>query len=439
MKSLPATSVGAALAGAKSRAPVDLKPVSQALPAKAAATAVSTPASAITLVCGALILCLLSACDAEQESNENNDIGFAGLGVSGQGYAHASPAITLGFPEDHGPHPDFRIEWWYLTANLEDEHGEPLGMQWTLFRQAQQPRASDASTAVADLGAKPNAEPWATEQLWMAHMALSRGERHRVAERFARGAGVPLPGAEQQAGVTIRPFRAWLDDWRLESLTTDPGGDALDHLHLTARAEDDKGPFGYQLELEAEGPLVRHGIHGFSQKSADGQGSMYYSQPFYRVSGEVWLNGERVAVGGRAWLDREWSSQLLSANQTGWDWFSLHLDSGARLMAFRLRGGGANHDDYLSGSWISPSGEITPLNSSTLTLVPQAFARAAGQRVPVRWRLALPEQNLELEITARHKNRWMNTSVPYWEGAVSVTDAASGAPRGQGYLEMTGY
>ncbi|MBR9856464.1 MAG: iron ABC transporter permease [Gammaproteobacteria bacterium] len=389
------------------------------------------------------LLALLGACGpvsepgskAKSDHGTETDVssgraGFADLGAASKGYTDASPATELHFPADHGPHPDFRIEWWYLTANLQNQDGEPLGMQWTLFRQAQQPKAPDASAA-ADL--------WAADQLWMAHMALSRGESHRVAERFARGTRDPLSDAAQQAGVTARPFRAWLDDWRLESRTTVPGGDALDHLMLTAQAEDEKGPFGYQLELEADGPLVRHGINGFSQKSADGQGSMYYSQPFYRVSGEVWLNGERVAVSGRAWLDREWSSQLLSDNQTGWDWFSLHLDSGARLMAFRLRGGGENHGDYFSGSWITPDGEVTPLNTKALTLVPQAFASASGHRMPVRWRLTLPEQNLELEIAARHANRWMNTSVPYWEGAVSVTDAKSGASRGQGYLEMTGY
>lgn len=381
------------------------------------------------------LLALLGACGPVPDHDAETDVssgraGFADLGARSQGYANASPTTELVFPEDHGPHPDFRIEWWYLTANLENEDGEPLGMQWTLFRQAQQPKA---------LGASAAADFWAADQLWMAHMALSRGERHRVAERFARGAREPLPSAAQQAGVTARPFRAWLDDWRLESLTSAPGDDALDHLMLTAQAEDESGAFGYQLELEAEGPLVRHGINGFSQKSADGQGSMYYSQPFYRVSGEVMLNGERVAVSGRAWLDREWSSQLLSGSQTGWDWFSLHLDSGARLMAFRLRGGGADNGDYLSGSWITPDGEVRLLNAKALTLVPQAFAEAAGHRVPVGWRLTLPEQNLELDIAARHANRWMNTSVPYWEGAVSVTDAKSGAPRGQGYLEMTGY
>lgn len=367
--------------------------------------------------------------DSDTDVNGGGRTGFAGLGASSEGYAHASAGTALKFPEDHGPHPDFRIEWWYLTANLEDQNGEPLGIQWTLFRQAQQPPATDTAKA----------SPWATDQLWMAHIALSRGENHRVAERFARGAVVSLTDTKQQAGVTAQPFRAWLDNWQLESLTTNPANDALDHLRLSVQAEDENGPFGYRLELTAEGPLVRHGLRGFSQKSADGQGSMYYSQPFYRVSGEVWLGDERVTVNGGAWLDREWSSQLLSASQTGWDWFSLQLDSGARLMAFRLRGGGNEHGDYVSGSWISPDGEVTPLNASTLTLVPLARADASGHQVPVRWRLTLPEQKLELDIEARHANRWMNTSVPYWEGAVRVSDAASGAKRGQGYLEMTGY
>ncbi|HSH47780.1 MAG TPA: lipocalin-like domain-containing protein [Halomonas sp.] len=403
----------------------------------------TTPwARGLTLIC-LVLLCLmsLSACDdtasepgAGAEPNTART-GFAGLGESVDGFAHARPGMALSFPDDHGPHPDFRIEWWYLTANLQDERGEPLGMQWTLFRQAQRPRTDDAGAA--------ETSPWATDQLWMAHMALSRGASHRVAERFTRGSSVPQPGTALQAGVTARPFRAWLDNWRLESLAADASGetagDALDQLRLTAQAEDDSGTFGYRLELDAEGPLVRHGVEGFSQKSADGQGSMYYSQPFYRISGEVLLDGERVAVSGRAWLDREWSSQLLSANQSGWDWFSLHLDSGARLMAFRLRGGGEGSGDYLSGSWIAPDGKVTPLHGTGLALTQLESADAAGHRVPVRWRLTLPEKGLELEVAARHANRWMNTSVPYWEGAVSVSDAASGAPRGEGYLEMTGY
>lgn len=380
-----------------------------------------------------LSLLLLSGCDVAPTSSQspdkenNSSSGFAGLGASNQGYAQASTENTLSFPLDHGPHPDFRIEWWYLTANLVDEQDQPLGLQWTLFRQAQQPPTTKP---------KPTAA-WDAQQLWMAHIALSRGKQHRVAERFARGSN--QVNSESQAGVITQPFRAWLDNWQLNSLNAFANADALDHLLLSAQATDKQGSFGYKIELTAEGPLVYHGVAGFSQKSADGQGSMYYSQPFYRVTGEVMLNDETIKVSGQAWLDREWSSQLLDAHQTGWDWFSLHLNSGARLMAFRLRGGGNHNTDYISGSWITPDGQLQPLNASDITLEPLDWAKVDGHNVPIRWRLTLVEQDLTLIVTAPETNRWMDTSVPYWEGAVNVTDANTEQPIGQGYLEMTGY
>lgn len=380
-----------------------------------------------------LSLLLLSGCDSAPTSSQplekenNSSSGFAGLGASNQGYAQASTENTLSFPIDHGPHPDFRIEWWYLTANLVDEHEQPLGLQWTLFRQAQQPPT-----------AKPEpAATWDAQQLWMAHIALSRGKQHRVAERFARGPN--KANSESQAGVIAQPFRAWLDNWQLNSLNSSANADALDHLLLSAQATDKQGSFGYEIKLTAEGPLVHHGVAGFSQKSADGQGSMYYSQPFYRVNGEVMLNDETIKVSGQAWLDREWSSQLLDAHQTGWDWFSLHFNNGARLMAFRLRGGGNNNTDYISGSWITPNGQLQPLGASDITLAPLDWAKVDGHNVPIRWRLTFAEQGLTLIVTAPETNRWMDTSVPYWEGAVNVTDAQTEQPIGQGYLEMTGY
>ncbi|WP_280553566.1 lipocalin-like domain-containing protein [Halomonas sp. 25-S5] len=367
----------------------------------------------------------LAGCEGEAPPASQ---GFAGLGAEAGGFRQASPGTQLRFPEDHGPHPDYRLEWWYLTANLEDESGEPLGVQWTLFRQAQQPPAERPETS----------GPWAADQLWMAHMAVSQGETHRVAERFARGGSRESDPVRDQAGVTAAPFRAWLDDWTLTSRVDDSDLDALSQLELAATAEHDGAPFGYRLSLDAEGPLVRHGENGFSQKSADGQGSIYLSQPFYRVSGEVTLDGEPRWVTGRAWLDREWSSQLLGPDQAGWDWFSLHLADGHRLMAFRLRGGGEG-GDYLSGSWITPEGETTPLEDDALALTPLATSTVAGRTLPTRWRLRLPDHDLDLTVEAPHADRWMATTVSYWEGEVNVFDHASGAPRGRGYLEMTGY
>ena len=371
---------------------------------------------------------LLSGC--EDAPTTEPSTGFAGLGESAEGFAQARPGTPLHFPEDHGPHPDHRIEWWYFTANLKDDSGEPLGLQWTLFRQALVPPAE-----------RPDPGPWVADQLWMAHLAVSRGEQHAVAERFARShsQATAEEGARGQAGAVAQPFRAWLDDWELATRVEDPDADTFERLTLTAFDGEGENRVGYRLELTAEGPLVLHGDEGFSQKAADGQGSMYVSQPFWRVTGEVTLAGETHAVSGRGWLDREWSSQLLGPAQAGWDWFSLHLDDGHRLMSFQLRGGGEAGGDYRAGTWITPEGEPRALAPDELTLTPLATSIVAGRQVPTRWRLEVPHAELDLIVEAPHANRWMDTSVPYWEGEVIARDRETNERLGEGYLEMTGY
>lgn len=366
---------------------------------------------------------------SEENQTETNSTGFAGLGQDADGFRHAGPNQPLSFPQEHAAHPDYRIEWWYLTANLEDTAGEPVGLQWTLFRQALMPPSE-----------RPAPTPWAADQLWMAHMAISQGEQHQVAERFGRShSQAPLnTPQDSQAGVMISPFYAWLDDWQLKANQEADSGD-FSHLTLTAYNGEDESRFGYTLELIAEGPLVLHGEEGFSQKAANGQGSMYYSQPFWQINGEVTINGKTKPVSGRGWLDREWSSQLLDARQSGWDWFSIHLDDGHKLMAFQLRGGSAQNADYRSGTWITPQGDATPLATNDITLTPLATSAVAGRNVPTQWRLEIPSVGIDINIEAPHANRWMTTSVPYWEGEVVVNDRASGEPLGEGYLEMTGY
>ncbi|WP_163647878.1 lipocalin-like domain-containing protein [Modicisalibacter sp. 'Wilcox'] len=375
-----------------------------------------------TLLAGVLVALLAVGLWRADPPERDAAPGYAGLGSAAAGYAQARPGDRLAFPDDHGAHPDYRIEWWYLTANLEDAAGRPFGIQWTLFRQALAPPGTTD-------GAPDSA--WTSRQLWMAHAAVSTPDGHRAAERFARG--MNLADAEGQAGVSAAPFAAWLDDWRLAA--PDDAGTGLDNLTVRAAG----GDFAYRLTLAAQGPLVVHGDHGFSRKSADGQGSIYYSQPFYRIDGTLTVEGEEHAVSGRAWLDREWSSQLLGPGQSGWDWFSLHLADGARLMAFRLRGAGQAGGDYLSGSWIAADGAVTPLDGDALHLTPLARSPVAGRELPTAWRVQVPAHELDVHVTAVHPDQWMATTFAYWEGMVRVTDTRDGSPYGVGYLEMTGY
>jgi predicted secreted hydrolase len=361
-------------------------------------------------------LAIFSAgCGPEENPQQGSD--FAVLAQHAEGYSQARPGQLLSFPRDHGPHPGYRVEWWYLTANLNDQSGRSYGAQWTLFRFAVQPTRTQAKGGTS-----------LKHQVFMAHMAITTPEDHFSFQRYSRG------GENQEsdrAGVTSRPFSAWLDDWTLKS--TGPGW-----LPLEARARQDN--YALHLRLDGYAPLVLQGEAGFSQKHANGGGSFYYSQPFLNASGTLLVDGEKIAVSGDAWLDREWSSQFLQAGQSGWDWFSLHLDSGEKLVLFQLRhGSGSVHEDnYLYGSLVTADGNTTALVPEQIKLTILDEAVVAGRSLPVHWRMDLPQIGRLLELKALHPRQWMNVDFPYWEGVVSVTGSGPGN-RGRGYMELTGY
>lgn len=333
---------------------------------------------------------------------------FAGLGTSAEGFDLPVPDHEFTFPQDHGPHPQFRIEWWYLTSNLTGTDGRDYGIQWTLFRSALRPE---------------EAAGWQSPQIWMAHAALTTPDTHHVAERYSRG-GIGT------AGVTADPFMAWIDDWQMTG-RADTGEEALSALSLTARGTD----FRYDLTLAADGPLVLHGNRGYSMKSPDGRASYYYSQPQYTVTGTIDTPSGPMEVTGTAWLDREWSSQPLGDNQSGWDWIALTLESGEKLMAAQVRSSDEAREGYRIGTWIAADGTPTPLPPDALTLTPGKATRIGEITLPTRWRIKLPDQQVDVTIDAINPNAWMGTSMAYWEGPVTV----SGSHKGRGYLEMTGY
>lgn len=328
--------------------------------------------------------------------------GFSGLGAGKGQFAQPGPGMSISLPEDMGPHPEYRLEWWYLTANLESENGQRFGVQWTLFRRSLVPQPThDEQNA------------WDSHEVWMAHAAVSRPGSHHFAEKFARG-GVG------QADVKLMPFRAWLDDWRM----TEQGDGAY-------KVEASSGDFHYRLEFQRSGDIVRHGEDGFSAKSADGPGSMYFSFPNLEVRGRITVGDTHHQVSGSGWFDREWSSQLLRSSQKGWDWFSIHLEDGAKLMVFQLRG----EEPFYSGTFVSPDGTVHTLGTEKINLVPNQSRATPQGKIPVGWRLKITDFNLDLRINSWPANYWNPGAFPYWEGPVEV----SGSHTGKGFLEMTGY
>ncbi|MEM6707246.1 MAG: lipocalin-like domain-containing protein [Pseudomonadota bacterium] len=346
-----------------------------------------------------------------------------------EGFRRANPAYVLNFPADHGPHPAFRSEWWYLTLMLEGDDGREYGGQFTLFRQAMEPPPETPA------GAEPQPfSSWDTRQLYMAHLAVSDvgAGKHRSAERFSRG-------HSELAAVSAFPFRAFIDDWRLEALGD---GTAGFPWQLTARADD----FSWNLRIEDGRPLVLQGEAGYSAKGP-GQASHYYSYSRLPVSGQLVVDGRSIRVSGNGWFDREWSTSVLGASQTGWAWLALQLDDGRDLMAFRLKRDDCRRDPFDHGLIVAQDGSTALLNSDDFSLEPirwwedgepaQDIDRCAGDRAgwPVGWLLTLGTERFRID--AAFDQQLMRTRVRYWEGLVRVSQ--NDASVGRGYLELTGY
>lgn len=365
---------------------------------------------------GLVLAVLTVGCGPAPPATRTADLAL--LAESAAGFAQAQPDVPLTFPRDHGAHPDFRIEWWYLTANLVGDDGRAYGAQWTLFR-----------TAVRPPGSPETGNPWQSQQVYMAHFALSGPGGHRAFQRYSRGG---VHAGEARAGSVAEPFAAWLDDWELVS--TGPGWLPLE---VQARQED----HAMRLWLDSDRPIVLQGDEGFSRKHPDGGGSYYYSQPFLEAEGELIINGREVTVRGMAWLDREWSSQFLRPDQSGWDWFALHLDSGEKLMLFRLRGdpeAEAGAGTYRHGALIAADGTKHALDPERIGFRELKREKIAGRMLPLTWQIELPEIGRSMRVTTGKPEQWMDVDFPYWEGTVIVRGDSPGS-RGVGYLEMTGY
>lgn len=327
-------------------------------------------------------------------------------------FAPVLPGQPLVFPRDFGAHPAFRTEWWYATGWLQTADGKPLGFQITFFRSATDQDAANPSR-------------FAPKQLIIAHAALSDPAVGHLlhAQKSAReGFGL----AYAKTGDTDLK----LDDWSLVR--------AADGRYTAKLRSAD---FTLDLQLAPTQPPMLQGRHGYSQKGPrPQQASYYYSEPQLRVSGSVARGGKPVAVSGSAWLDHEWSTSVLDANASGWDWTGINLADGGALMAFQIRDR-SGAPLWAHAALRDAAGHTTNFGAQDVEFLPQRRWRSphTGASYPVAsalrtgtsvWQLSPLQDDQELDSR-------QSTGAVYWEGAVEVS--RDGQPVGRGYLELTGY
>ena len=323
----------------------------------------------------------------------------------------------LRFPQDFGAHPDTRTEWWYVTGTLAA--GDRLhGFQITFFR---------SRTGVSP--AHPSR--FAASQLLFAHAAVTdlRQGRLRHDQRIAR-AGFGIAGAtEGDSAVTLR-------SWHLRR------EGAVEHSRYRAVADSESGRFALDLQLDTTQPVLLQGEAGFSRKGPQaGEASHYYSQPQLATSGTLTLDGEALAVSGRAWLDHEWSDAYLAPQAVGWDWIGMNLDDGSALMAFRMRR--ADGTALWAGGGFRAAGAAAKnFGPDEVVFTPGRVWTSPASRAayPVEWNVRTPAGRFVVKalLDNQELDSRGSTGAIYWEGVSDLLDEG-GRRVGRGYLEMTGY
>jgi predicted secreted hydrolase len=345
------------------------------------------------------------------------------------GFEVADTPRRFEFPQDHGPHPGFRHEWWYFTGQLRGA-GETFGFELTMFRLALRPPLAAAPAA----GSAPQSA-WRAGQVYAAHFAITDVSRNTFfnATRYARDA-LNLAAAQAQ------PFAIHVADWSVTQVPDTPALFAPRPLHWQLRAAD--GDYQLQLDLRGAQPPVLNGDAGLSRKDdAPGAASYYYSMPRLQAAGTVVRQGLSMPVAGMAWLDREWGSGSLGVTQRGWDWFALDLDDGSSLMFYALRDRDGRRDAHSAGTYVDAAGSATALRNEDVEItVQRQWSSPRGGQYPAQWALRVRSQQLLLNVTPLLADQELSTQPRYWEGAVQVTGERRGTPvSARGYVELVGY
>lgn len=432
----------------------------------------------LVAVCFTLSACTENPKDENETLGTSTPNGFFGNMQSSDSFTPVQRDYIVELPRDHMSHPDFQLEWWYLTFVLSAEDGQEFGLQYTLFRFNTELDAPQSTKANAENSAEVNAnnhiaKNWSNGQQWMGHASLHTAEQHYFEERFASG-GVG------NAYVNQHPFTTVIDDWVWkaaqaevqtgaeskamypsvltfsfgQSSTLHPlktrekipatSADSLSELNDAPSVSAVK----IALNLNTSGPFIKQGDNGYSKKTQDERlRSYYYSQPFINAEGTLNIEGNSVKVAGKGWFDHEWTSHLANSEAMGWDWFSLHLDDGSKLMAFRMHAMNENmknskskHSEiFTTASYIAENGTKETIDQANVSITPTAYETInegeSARSVPTAWRIQIPEKDIDLSIRPFKESQWNNSLFPYYEGRVEI----KGSHSGSGFMELTGY
>lgn len=329
-------------------------------------------------------------------------------------WTHESPALpplALRFPRDHGAHPALRTEWWYITGSVASG-GREFGFQVTFFR-----RRVESTQAMASA--------FAAKQLVFAHAAVTDvdGRKLRHDQRIGReGFGI-VSASQDDTAIRLR-------DW---SLRRERGA-------YMARIEG--GQIGLQLRCAPTQPLLLQGDQGLSRKGPqERQASYYYSEPQLAVTGSIRLPGRVLQVQGKAWMDHEWSDEVLHPDALGWDWIGMNLDDGSALTAFRLRAGDGSAL-WDGGSFRAARGKVSAFGRGEVVFRPHRRWKSPLSQAtyPVEWTVRTPADfyTVRAVIDDQELDSRASTGAIYWEGLAHLFDS-NNKRVGQGYLEMTGY
>jgi len=369
-----------------------------------------------------LLACVFFACEDKKVITDDSGVSLSkAMGdVENEDFSKAVEKRKFVFPDDHGPHPDFRTEWWYFTGNLVSDDGKEFGYQFTIFRSALSKETSERNSE------------WNSNQIYMAHFAVTDidGNKFYFDERFSRE-------GNNLAGAQASPFIVWVEDWQIIQVQNEVLFD-LPIINVMAKTEN----FEIDFILESVKPFVLQGDEGLSQKGKQpGNASYYYSYTRLKTEGKIILEGKEFSVNGFSWMDREWSTSALSEDQAGWDWFALQLDDNTEIMYYQMRKNDGTPDIFSKGVYVNKDGTSQLLKKEDVILnVNDYWESPTGEKYPSGWRLRIPAKEIDINITPAIKNQLMDVAVRYWEGSVKIDGTKSGSRiLGRGYVEMTGY